>query len=709
MIPLRRGRLARAVVAGGASVMLVGGVCLPGALAAQKEPARRGGSWAQVASFVGVSNVWGLSCPSTATCEAVGAFNDAGIALRTTNAGASWSDQPVPSGVGELKVVACHSTSVCVAAGEYSGYGLFGEVALRTTNGGATWAAKKLPAGIGQFTAISCPTASVCEAFAAKSTGYGGEATRTTDGGTTWANKAVPGVYQTLAISCPSRSTCEGVGLNNRDYPMTLRTTNGGSTWSVKTLPASEAQYLASVVCQSATVCEASGTKQGVPLVIRTTNGGASWEPETIPTGLADGDISSLSCPSASVCTAIDPNGFMRTIDSGRKWSQEALIAGISTVSVLSCPSASTCVAAASAGQGEMTLHTTDSGIRWVSDAFPAGRSELDTIVCRSTSVCEGGGIGGAVRTEDGGANWVEQAIAAYDPYAIDSIACSSISVCEAGEGTASTVLHTTNGGTTWVASTTFPGLGRAPFTGMACPTASFCLGVVYTGAGSDILRTTDGGEVWVNVGSPLALKEGLSGLACPSVSVCEAVGEVNSTTGGAVAIRTTDGGTHWVGGEKFPSNIAGLTGVACPTTSTCEAVGASFAISGGITLGAADAVLVAAGDTPAYPYALRTTDGGARWVSTKLPTDVGALDAIACPTPSICEAVGSHTAASSTAAKDTTPAVAAVRSIDGGSTWASQPLPTGITALKGVACPSRYECYAAGYSSAGGLVLRFG
>ena len=358
--------------------MLVGGMCLPGALAAQKEPPRRGGSWAQVASFVGVTGVSGLTCPSATICEAVGAFNSAGIALRTTNAGASWSDQPVPSGVGELKVVACHSTSVCVAAGEYSsGYGLYGEVALRTTNGGATWAAKKLPAGIGQFTAISCPTASVCEAFAANSTGSGGEATRTTDGGTTWANKAVPGVYQTLAISCPSRSTCEGVGLNNRDYPLTLRTTNGGRTWSVKTLPLSEAQYLASVVCQSATVCEASGTKQAVPLVIRTTNGGASWKPETVPTGLADGDISSLSCPSASVCTAIDPNGFMRTIDSGRKWSQEALIAGISTVGVLSCPSASTCVAAASAGQGEMTLHTTDSGIKWVSatPSLPVARS----------------------------------------------------------------------------------------------------------------------------------------------------------------------------------------------------------------------------------------------------------------------------------------------------------------------------------------------
>jgi hypothetical protein len=221
------------------------------------------------------------------------------------------------------------------------------------------------------------------------------------------------------------------------------------------------------------------------------------------------------------------------------------------------------------------------------------------------------------------------------------------------------------------------------------------------------ILRTTDGGKVWVNVESPLALKESLTGLACPSASVCEAVGEVDSTSGGAVAIRSTDGGVKWTGGEKFPSNIADLTSVSCPTTSTCEAMGASYAIGGGYTIGGGNRV--AATNTPAYPYALRTTDGGTRWVSTKLPTSVGALGAIACPTPSVCEAVGTHAPGSTPAAAATTPAVAAVRSVDGGAAWASQPLPAGITALKGVACPSPYKCYAAGYSAVGGLVLRFG
>src|ERR1700677_436529 len=138
LVGLRRGRLAGAAVAVMASVVLVGGVCLPSALAAQKEPALGGRSWAQIAAFVGVSNIYGLSCPSSTTCEAVGEFNSAGIAMRTTNDGASWSDQPLPSAISELKAIACHSTSVCVALGvdTYAAGG--GTVAIHTTNGGAT-------------------------------------------------------------------------------------------------------------------------------------------------------------------------------------------------------------------------------------------------------------------------------------------------------------------------------------------------------------------------------------------------------------------------------------------------------------------------------------------------------------------------------------------------------------------------------------------
>ena len=238
------------------SIGVIGAVCLQSAQAAPREPAVSSRSWAEVASFWGIQNLWGLNCPSRLTCEAVGAIGGAGVALRTTDGGARWVDQPLPPGVTGLSALACHSTSVCEAVGEDSAYR---SVALRTTDGGARWVAHEFPSGIRDFHSLSCPSASVCQVFGENSTGYGGETSRTSHGGATWVNKALPGTGQPLALACPSTSLCEGVAESPRDYPMVLRTTNGGKTWADKTLPITTAQYLASVVCQSATLCEASG------------------------------------------------------------------------------------------------------------------------------------------------------------------------------------------------------------------------------------------------------------------------------------------------------------------------------------------------------------------------------------------------------------------------------------------------------------------
>jgi len=87
------------------------------------------------------------------------------------------------------------------------------------------------------------------------------------------------------------------VGLNDRDAAMTLRATDGGKTWAEKTLLATEAQHLASVVCQSARVCEASGTKEAAPMVLRTTSGVLSWRPETVPRLTAQGEREKYAPP----------------------------------------------------------------------------------------------------------------------------------------------------------------------------------------------------------------------------------------------------------------------------------------------------------------------------------------------------------------------------------------------------------------------------
>ncbi len=625
-------------------------------------------------------------------------------------------DQPLPLGISELKAVSCHSPSDCVALGEYAyAYG-DGSVAVRTTNGGATWVAKKLPAGIENFSAVTCPTASVCVALGVNTSGYGGEVTRTTNGGATWANKSLPGVGQPQAIACPSKSTCEAVAYSPRDYAMTLRTTNGGATWAQKTLPPTSVQGLVSIACQSATLCEASGTLAAVPLVIRTTNGGVSWAPEKLPTTLSDGDVAALSCPNASVCNATEANGIMRTTNSGKTWSTQVIPTGVTVGNTLACPTVTTCIAGGAISQQLLALHTTDAGAKWVGDDLPSGIAQLDAISCRSVSVCVVGGQTsvnyGVERTTNGGVNWVNQTLwySATQPFSdqvVSAIACATEPVCVATTSS-QYIVHTNDSGAKWLNATTVPP-SLQPLA-VACLTTSHCVGV----GGPAVFRTTNGGTTWVSSALPAAVasEAALVGIACPSTSVCEAVGTNNSENGGAVALRTTNGGASW-STQKLPKNIADLTAVACATASTCEVVGASFAISSGYTLlacpGSATCPEAAASaNAPAYPYALRTTDGGAKWVSTKLPSSVGTLSAVACPTPSVCEAVGSHAAATSAAATLAQPAVVAVRSTDGGTTWASQPLPSGITALHGAACPTPSRCYAVGYNPIGGLVLRF-
>jgi len=82
----------------------------------------------------------------------------------------------------------------------------------------------------------------------------------------------------------------------------------------------------------------------------------------------------------------------------------------------------------------------------------------------------------------------------------------------------------------------------------------------------------------------------------------------------------------------------------------------------------------------------LATTDGGATWSGEAVPSSVGVLRGIACPSTSDCYAVGDgvHTEAE------------IVATTDGGATWEAETPPTGAGQLWAIACPSVDVCYAA-------------
>jgi len=104
--------------------------------------------------------------------------------------------------------------------------------------------------------------------------------------------------------------------------------------------------------------------------------------------------------------------------------------------------------------------------------------------------------------------------------------------------------------------------------------------------------------------------------------------------------------------------------------------------------------------------YFLRTTDGGARWVSEKLPGNVGELDDLACPTPSDCIALGQLAVSSGgitigpriAAATASTPNDIVLRTTDGGAHWVVTNVPgTPNTTFGAISCPTPSVCEAAG------------
>ncbi|MHB8263148.1 MAG: WD40/YVTN/BNR-like repeat-containing protein [Acidimicrobiales bacterium] len=144
----------------------------------------------------------------------------------------------------------------------------------------------------------------------------------------------------------------------------------------------------------------------------------------------------------------------------------------------------------------------------------------------------------------------------------------------------------------------------------------------------------------------------------------------------------------YYVGGGwtvQYSSVSADLTSIACDSTSTCVAAGH---VTGASTGGGAGT-------------AVYTTNGGASWALSSMPQNAFNLSgAVSCPSPEICFADGGGVGGNSGSAGIDT-------SSNAGASWISQSIPSGVSALLGLACPSPSTCFATGYSqSGGGLVL---
>jgi len=242
-------------------------------------------------------------------------------------------------------------------------------------------------------------------------------------------------------------------------------------------------------------------------------------------------------------------------------------------------------------------------------------------------------------------------------------------------------ITATTDGGLNWAAEPlTLP--FTPELTGIACPTLELCIAVGSTGTGlsnGTVLTTHDGGATWSQASVPTGAFD-LNSVTCMTAAVCTAI--VNDGTNSWSA-QTDDFGGSWAEDGDLP------TGFEDPRDLSCRAADDA---TGAITC-------LVAGYSPTSTghgqgAIAVSQNGGISWTAADVPSGVGVLQNVTCQTPTACIAVGT----TSTTVSDVVPAKGQVLlSADDGQTWALSPTPTPVDDIFGVACPTALTCAVVG------------
>jgi cutinase len=233
-------------------------------------------------------------------------------------------------------------------------------------------------------------------------------------------------------------------------------------------------------------------------------------------------------------------------------------------------------------------------------------------------------------------------------------------------------------------------------FSSMACPAATSCVatGLYFQKGDSglqDPMLVTGSGTSWKAIEAPLPANGkndvigglSLSGVACPSVTKCTAIGTYfPAGAGDAEVMVLTGSGSSWKAAEvPNPANVylSNISALACPSPSACVAVGSGNGFDG---------VLL--------------TKSGSSWKLTTAPLPANAptsdplisLPSVACLSATNCTAVGSY--------YDNTSTQHAVLLHWNGSTWTATqvhvPADSSEALLSSVSCSKAAGCAAVGY-----------
>jgi hypothetical protein len=547
------------------------------------------------------------------------------------------------------------------------------------------------------------------------------------------------------AISCGGPRACIAVGsyVNDAGTTVTLAQLWNGATWQTQSSPnpaGSGGSQLTGISCAGPYACAASGfyldaAGADVPLAERWN--GATWRIQPVPSPAAAtaSGFFAITCPSARTCTATgtydNSAGQALTLAeawNGQSWQVEPTPnpagAVAAELGAVSCTSPNACIAAgAQAGDTgvPVTLAEVWNGAAWHIQRTAGIRgsigSQFTGVSCAAAYDCtasgdsiDSSGATSALAERWNGIGWKVQstpAPAGANDSELGAVSCTSPNACTAAgayiKGNSIATLAEAWNGSAWgIQSTPNPaGARTSQLNGISCPVTSAqgpgtCIsaGVRSDSAGFSVpLAEGWNGSAWRldAIASPTGARiSQLVAVSCPVLdstvaTACTAVGFYDNTTKTNVTLAETWNGSAWR--LQATPNPAGAIGSSLDAVS-CPSPGACVAVGDYFNrpLGAA--------------FGLSETWNGSAWSLRHVPSPPGArfttLQAVSCTAVDACTAVGLY--------RDHAQQQQALVEVWNGTKWAIQAAATPgvVSQLFGVDCTSAASCTAVGWDNTG-------
>jgi hypothetical protein len=307
---------------------------------------------------------------------------------------------------------------------------------------------------------IDCPTAGLCVA----ADGAGGVLTSTAPTSGVWTAALVfdnpaSNIEPMQGLSCPTVSFCAATSVTFANGDQVTTTTNpigGTSAWKVVSLVSPTApgyaldSGISAISCPSASLCVAIDAQGDVITSTNPTGDGEAWTATLVDSAQAYyagvTGMDAISCPMASLCVGVDYAGnvVVSTNPTGGATAWTVLHLHMGHLAAVSCPDANLCVATDEAGDVIVSTDPTGGGSAWKRVADVGGIDQLDAsgvadlgvMSCSSAHQCVTASDNYMLVSDDptGGASaW--QAIDVNPNASLNAVSCPSDGLCVAVDG----------------------------------------------------------------------------------------------------------------------------------------------------------------------------------------------------------------------------------------------------------------------------------